>query len=552
MTNLPAVEQEHEHDEPPDNGGARFLRSRVRSLNRNSLHSVAYMSHLASYLDQPSQKPSLQYLPDRAAVSSARSDNVFLYSYSLAHPEQPNPRVYQEVSQFQSADEDKQAELVFLTGYPSPQWLNAVVTRYGIDHRFLHRHLDFLPTGQRDWYAIPSVPSRSQQFIQIVVPCIVFTGHEGRFVPAEDLQQARFACAELLRQKSKSFFGRTGTPAGQTIVRGVNIHSGEAMVLEHAITVCVRTDGEASKMWSDAASDDISNYIPVPEVNAFRNVVGALECCPVFFEKHLDTQPPRSRSIAPGSLESSVQALSVLATDYGHTLEWSAVQQDPVLALEELLAFQSVAAMQYLNMLRKDITQAMHRNQTIDVASLNMEDISNFEYTKAILVRWAAHFRTLCQALGPDCPGSPLAPRSHGMSPSRERMLTLKRRDLDFLAAEAQVLIELCDSGKATIMGNFSIAESRRMAEESRLVGQLNKLTNRLTFIFLPTSFVTSVFGMNFKQFGQGPLDIWIWVAVTVPLLAVCVILVEWRISVRALVEKAWARLRRPKSLGGG
>ncbi|PYI14645.1 hypothetical protein BO99DRAFT_406498 [Aspergillus violaceofuscus CBS 115571] len=54
-------------------------------------------------------------------------------------------------------------------------------------------------------------------------------------------------------------------------------------------------------------------------------------------------------------------------------------------------------------------------------------------------------------------------------------------------------------------MGNFSIAESKRTAEESRLVGELTKLTNRLTFIFLPISFVTSVFGMNFKQFGQGP-----------------------------------------------
>ncbi|PYH78046.1 hypothetical protein BO82DRAFT_422734 [Aspergillus uvarum CBS 121591] len=339
------------------------------------------MSQLASYLNQPYQTLPLKYLPDQGAVSSTRSDNEFLDSYTLAHVERPDPRVYHDVSDFRSAGEDKQAELVFLTGYPSPQWLNAVVTRYGIDHRFLHRHLDFLPTGQRDWYAVPSIPSRSQKFIQHVMPCIVFAGHEGRFVSADDLQQARFACAELLRQRSKSYFERTGTPVGQMIVCGVNIHSGEAMVLEHAI---------------------------------------------------------------------------IVSSDYGHTLEWSTVQQVPFLALKELFIFHSAAAMQYLNMLRKDIMQATHRTQIKDVASLNMEDISNFEYTKTVLVRWAAHFRALGQALDLDCSESPLgAPRTHQIFPLRGRMLTLKRRDLNFLVAEARVLIELCDSGKATIMGNF-------------------------------------------------------------------------------------------------
>ncbi|KAJ5723328.1 hypothetical protein N7488_001363 [Penicillium malachiteum] len=210
--------------------------------------------------------------------------------------------------------------------------------------------------------------------------------------------------------------------------------------------------------------------------------------------------------------------------------------------LEELFAFQSAAAMQYLNMLRNDITQAMHRTQRMNVESLNIDDISNFEYTKAVLVRWVSHFRGLSQALDPDSPGNPIAPLAHHIK--RRDLLTLLRMDFDNLLAEAQVLTELCDSGKSTIMTNFSIAESKRTAEESRLVGELTKLTNRLTFIFLPISFVTSVFGMNFKQLGQGSLDIWIWVAVSVPLLIVCVILVEWRISVPALVERFLAKVR--------
>ncbi|KAJ5736152.1 uncharacterized protein N7483_001277 [Penicillium malachiteum] len=530
---------EHEHEEMSD--GVRFLCSRVQSLNNDPLHSVAYLNNLASYLDGPYQKSSRKY-PSTRVVNLPANSNVFLNSYSLNGAQRPRARQYSDVSAFQSTKEDSGTEMVFLTGYPSPQWLNTVVARYGIDHRFLHRHLEFLPTGQRDWFTTPSVPSRSQQFIRLVVPCIVFTGNEGRFVPANDLQQARFACAELLRQKSKSFFGGAGASTGQTIVRQVNIHSGEAMVLEHAITISVHKKGQAAKIvvWSDAGNDYVPDYLPIPATDAFKNLGSALECCPVFFEKHIPI-PVESRN-QTCCCRGNAQALSVLSSNYGHTLSWSALQDDPVLVLEELFAFQSAAAMQYLNMLRNDITQAMYRTQKMNVESLNIDDIANFEYTKAVLVRWASHFRGLSQALDPDSPGNPIAPLTH--QTKRRDLLTLARGDLACLSAEAQVLIELCDSGKSTIMTNFSIAESKRTAEESRLVGELTKLTNRLTFIFLPISFVTSVFGMNFKQFGQGSLDIWIWVAVSVPLLMVCVILVEWRISVRALVEKLLAKVR--------
>ncbi|KAJ5723329.1 hypothetical protein N7488_001364 [Penicillium malachiteum] len=241
---------EHKHDEISD--GVRFLRSQVQALNRDPLHSGAYLNNLASYLasDGPHEKTSRKYPPSRLPTGSSNLpaySNVFLNSYSLGSAQRPKARRYDDVSVFKSTNEDSDAELVFLTGYPSPQWLNTVVTRYGIDHRFLHRHLDFLPTGQRDWFTSPSVPSRSQQFIRLMVPCIVFTGHEGRFVPANDLQQARFACAELLRQKSKGFLGGTGASTGQTIVRQVNIHSGEAMVLENAITISVQEKDQSAK-----------------------------------------------------------------------------------------------------------------------------------------------------------------------------------------------------------------------------------------------------------------------------------------------------------------
>lgn len=180
----------------------------------------------------------------KGPVPTKEGNNVFFYSYNISQAKPSQPVIFSQASDLNSKSElasssGHNSELVFLTGYPSPEWLNAIVTRYRVDHRFFHRHLDFLPSGQREWYTAPDVPSRSQHFIRLLVPSIVFLGPEGRYMPMEDLQKARTACSEQLRHKFKSFFGGSSISTGQSIVRHVNIHSGDAMVLEQAITVTI-------------------------------------------------------------------------------------------------------------------------------------------------------------------------------------------------------------------------------------------------------------------------------------------------------------------------
>ena len=170
-----------------------------------------------------------------------------------------------------------------------------------------------------------------------------------------------------------------------------------------------------------------------------------------------------------------------------------------------------------------------------------MEDILHFDYARSILVRWSAHFADLLENLDRGV----LAPATacEITTADHQDLVASLERDLKFLQREARTIVELCDSGKTTILSNFSISESKRAAEESQLVTQLTKATSRITFIFLPISFVTSAFGMNFKQFGQGPLSITIWVAVTIPLLTLSVVLVEWGVHVAPYFRRLWAKV---------
>lgn len=221
-----------------DSCSVKHLQSRVRSFASDPLHSAAYLSHLTSYLTGGYSKSN------RAAKynvpRSQQPEYNFLYHYKAHGTLRPEPDVFANVTNFTaSKSESDYPEIAFATGYPSKEWLNAVVDRFGVDHRFLHNHLDFLPNSQRDWYINPDVPSRRQHSISLLIPSIVFTGTEGRRISVEELHQARNACTAHLRNKAKNFFGGTATYPGQSIVRQIHIHSGDIMVLEQAVSITI-------------------------------------------------------------------------------------------------------------------------------------------------------------------------------------------------------------------------------------------------------------------------------------------------------------------------
>ena len=518
------------------------IQSRVRSFASDPLHSAAYLNNLVSYLTGKSGRPnrSAKYsVPD-----SPQPENNFLFAYKVDGITRPEPSAYANAAACTSAGSIPDcSEIFFAVGYPSREWLNILVDRIGVDHRFLHSHLDFLPSCQRDWYTDSSPPSRRQHSLRLLVPSIVFIGAEGRRLSVEELHQTRNDCGAHLRSKAKNFLAGTSVQPGQSIVRQFNIHSGDAIVLEQVLSVTFikRENGVKGNMstystlldtqlirsvfiWSDAGERQDS--IPELKGSRFQSDSDNIEFCPVFFEQDLqagalDESANAHINITPRTR----QPLSVLPARYGETIDWNTVSDDPVLMLQELFHFQSSATAQYLDMLRKLTMDTIARTPPTGNTLPSMDDILHFEYTKNVLTRWSVHFATLIDNL--DKIPLNLATGRPDATGLREATLQTLKQDLRFLKTEAEILIGLCDSGKSTIMSSFAVFESKQAAAESKLVTQLTKATNRITFVFLPISFVTSVFGMNFRQFGQGELSITMWLAVTLPLLVVCILLNE-------------------------
>jgi Mg2+ and Co2+ transporter CorA len=247
----------------------------------------------------------------------------------------------------------------------------------------------------------------------------------------------------------------------------------------------------------------------------------------VFFEKELQgrSQPPPSRT----DEESLVQPLSALATSYGRSLNWEFARQRPIQVIEEFFNFSAAASAQYIDMLDKHISEALGKVKLAESDSTGLDLISTFDDAQNSLVRYAAHFQETIQWVRKASSSTAWLGILGTIPPTVNVPAHIPmEEDLQFLTEKARTLVSLCESGKSTLLSNTSIEESRRSNEEARLVNNLSKATTRLTFIFLPISYVTSIFGMNFRQFGQGEQDISLWFMITIPLLFFCVAAVEF------------------------
>jgi Mg2+ and Co2+ transporter CorA len=82
-----------------------------------------------------------------------------------------------------------------------------------------------------------------------------------------------------------------------------------------------------------------------------------------------------------------------------------------------------------------------------------------------------------------------------------------------------------------TLLSTMSILESQKSVEQSQMSiaqsRQINKLT-RLAFVYIPLSFISSVFGMNVKEIQANP-SIWVFFATAIAFTFLSICVVSWQ-----------------------
>jgi hypothetical protein len=133
-----------------------------------------------------------------------------------------------------TADSRSDGALMFLMGYPSPDWLLQLGAAYHIDPEFFRLHLDFAQSEIERSLEQPRLPSYRKSVFQLHVTSI------GYHVPPLQLniQQRRASSAKDMAAYLKSMQNSIGWKQGDSIIRSYAAHDDSAYSIQQAITVC--------------------------------------------------------------------------------------------------------------------------------------------------------------------------------------------------------------------------------------------------------------------------------------------------------------------------
>lgn len=146
------------------------------------------------------------------------------------------------------------------------------------------------------------------------------------------------------------------------------------------------------------------------------------------------------------------------------------------------------------------------------VELVNTESLSNLLHCRQLL---KGHCEELRYVLGIiQRGGGKMWPRAR--SEISKKAASSLQADLEYLVERAVVLKNRSETSITLAMNVASIGEIRREVYQNKAMFRFTVLVS----VYVPFSFTASFFGMNFQQFGQGDLSIWIYVVVSIPVFA--------------------------------
>jgi hypothetical protein len=231
--------------------------------------------------------------------------------------------------------------------------------------------------------------------------------------------------------------------------------------------------------------------------------------------------------------DSMVQAASHFPTEFHLILDHAIAALDPHYALSPIFRF----AAHENNAFLAGVTRRYEMiSSTVWDPALSDENVHRLILHKHLLDDNAARHEQVLRFLR-----SPnLAKWAERLSPAQRVIADTAKRDVE---ADYEYLLQRCkeysEHHHVAIGILVNSTALRRNEKQIVLAKQVTKLTVLAT-VFLPLSFCTSIFGMNFNELDN--LSIWVWAAVTLVIGIVTFVVYQW--------DEQWARSLRDRMFG--
>jgi len=215
----------------------------------DSLYAGSNYVSLANFLQKPYRRgtSSISISVDK----SDEEDPNLVTLYDLRLPEKDKHRIEQfsRVDNFVQTCERKRKQaspslLLFLRGYPSPEWLNNIGWLCNIDPEFILRHLNFAQSAtERGYFTTPNLPSSNANILSLRLPTIGYRQFDKNITQKEIEELRRTAESKMQEYQSDLKLEKDIQP-GDSVVRSFAVHDQEHYSMEQDISVCVNEFGK--------------------------------------------------------------------------------------------------------------------------------------------------------------------------------------------------------------------------------------------------------------------------------------------------------------------
>lgn len=232
----------------------------------------------------------------------------------------------------------------------------------------------------------------------------------------------------------------------------------------------------------------------------------------------VDTSFPNTASSPSPFAQSSARLIS----EYGKTLDTKLMAIDPFYALHELFLFCAFSQAQYLNMLESKLAT----KTASQASSEKIEDQSHLLHDQQILQVHADRLRENITIIEQRSSLNQLRLTDNSADSTQQQAARLLLTNYQHLLSRAERLSAQCQAKMALLMNQAMIAESNKAINQAQEVTNLT----RLAFFFVPMSFTASFCGMNLRPFISDANSIWVWFALSIPLLLISFVVMRWNV----------------------
>lgn len=198
------------------------------------------------------------------------------------------------------------------------------------------------------------------------------------------------------------------------------------------------------------------------------------------------TTPPPTTAPCPNLFNLPIQ--------YGSTLDPDLARIDAFYTFSELISVAASSENQLLNLLKERIDVGLH--------AVEDSSLANLQYLTTLLQGVIERAKEAVYLVENEAYNKwPTATQQQQQVQARETARKLLLDDYRFILRRAQSITATVREGIAAITTDVTMRDAQRSIRQGRRVGHITVLA----YFFLPLSFVTSIYGMNFVDFGDAP-----------------------------------------------